>query len=149
MGQDFHLFCQGPKGRPNTETEALALSQSRVCPGGSAGCLQETVLPKVSPQGQGACTRGGGHHHHRRSPAGHPGHPEPALPLTLRPLAAADPLPGGAARSIASSSSSPSHAARSRRRRSSSSPEREPRWSSCIRAGRSSADGDVGDKGRR
>lgn len=60
MGPDFHLFCQGPKGRPNTETEALALSQSRVCPGGSAGCLQDTVPPEVSPQGQGACTGAAG-----------------------------------------------------------------------------------------
>lgn len=60
MGPDFHLFCQGPKGKPNIETAALALSQSRVCPGGRAGCLQETVPPELSPQGQGACTGAAG-----------------------------------------------------------------------------------------
>lgn len=141
MGPDFHLFCQGPKGRSNTETAALGLSQSRVCPVGSAGCLQETVPPELSPPGQGACTGAASTTTAYLRP-GIPVHPGPALPLTLLPLAAADPLPGGAARSIASSSSSPSHAAR--RRRSSSSPEREPRRSSCIRAGRSSAEGDAG-----
>lgn len=73
MGPDCHLFCQGPKGRPNIETAALALSQSRVCPGGCAGLTGDRAS-RAKSSGTGSL-HGGGGPHHRRSPAGLPSIP--------------------------------------------------------------------------